>query len=232
MEQIDHISRVDDRLATQFRESTNLKAYIKSLLNESNVLEQLFIDIIESRYIDSATGVNLDVIGIIVGQPRILVDGTSLTYFGFNGHISSDSFGSLYEPSVGSRFRSLGESLTGSRTLADDEYRLFIKARIIKNSISPTIPEVTEFFKFLFDTDTIVVIDGHMNYHVQIGRLLSNNEKVFLDNTDLLPKVAAVGSGYSEFVPSSNFGFAGFPGALGFGSLNDPLEGGEFASLI
>lgn len=229
---IDHKQLAESRLATQFRESTNLINYIRSLLVEADNLEQVFQDLLNDRWIDTAEGINLDIIGSIVGQQRVLVDATALVYFGFINALGADSFGTVLDPSIGGRFKGKDEPTTGNRTLTDDEYRVFIKARVIKNSIIPTLPETTKFFRFLFDVAQVIIIDSDMRYTVQIGRLLTDNEKTFLLNTNLVPKVAAVGVGYQEYEYNNAFGFGGVPTSLGFGSVADPSLGGKFASII
>jgi len=230
--QIDHNALAESRLATQFSESVNLIAYIKALLVEADTLEQVFQDLLEKRWIDTAEGVNLDIIGAIVGQSRILIDASVLSYFGFSGAAGADSFGTLADTSIGARFKSINESTVGNRRLTDVEYRAFIKSRIIKNSIIPTIQEVTSFFRFLFNVSQVIVLDGPMRYTVQIGRVLTVNEKALLLNTDIAPKVAAVGVGYQEYDVAQAFGFAGVPISLGFGSVNNSSIGGKFASII
>jgi len=230
--EIDHQALAESRLATQFRNSDNLKAYIDALLAEANVLEAVFQSLLNDRWIDTAIGVQLDILGEIVGQPRILIDADVLSYFGFDGHLSATSFGTISDPDVGGRFRTLGESTTGNRVLTDDEYRLYIKARAIKNNIIPTTQEMVDFLQFLFEVDLVVIQEGAMHYIVQFGRLLTVNEKALLLNTDLAPDVAGVGTTYAEFDADSYFAFGSFPGAAGFGTLSGPLVGGTFASLI
>lgn len=229
---INHKELAESRLATQYRESVNLIGYIKALLSEADTLEQVFRDIISKRYLENATGVQLDILGSLVGQSRILVDATLLSYFGFDPDPSAQSFGDLNNVEIGGRFRGVGEPTTGNRSLTDTEYRLYIKARVIKNSITPTVQSVTDFIKFLFGVDEAIVIDGNMSYTVQIGRILDANEKAFLLNTDLVPKVAAVSVNYIEYDGENAFGFTGVPSSKSFGDLNDSSIGGEFASLI
>lgn len=231
-EQIDHNALAVSRLVTEFRESPKLKGYIEALLSEANPLEQVLQDVITERWLDNAVGTQLDILGEIVGQSRILVDATIVFYFGFDPAPGAQSFGSVSSPSVGGRFRDVDESTTGNRTLTDDEYRVFIKARIIKNSIIPTLQETVDFFKFLFSVNQVIILDGDMFYIVQIGRLLTLNEKAFLSNTDLIPKVAGVAVSYQEYEEASAFGFGGVPNSLGFGSVSNPLIGGKFASII
>ena len=231
-EPIDHIKLAESRLATQYKESVNLIDYIKKLLYESNTLEQVFSDIISKRYLDNAIGVQQDIIGALVGQPRIVINASILSYFGFEGDANSKSFGDINDITVGGRFRSVDEPTTGNRSLTDTEYRLYIKARIIKNSISPTSQSLSNFIKFLFDVDQVIIVDGKMNYSVYIGRILDPNEKAFLVNTDLVPKVAAVGVTYIDYDGNNSFAFTGVPGGKGFGDINNLATGGKFSSLI
>lgn len=229
---IDHLTLAESRLATQFRDSENLINYLRALMVEAPNLEQVFRDIIDQRWLDTAEGVNLDILGAIVGQPRILVNASIVYYFGFTGASGAQPFGTLVDDSIGGRFRSYKEPTAGNRELTDTEYRAFIKSRIVKNSITPTIPQMISFFRFLFNTDEVIVLDGPMSYVIQIGRILSANEKSFLLNTDVAPKVAAVRATYMEYDADNAFGFAGIPNSLGFGSVNNSNIGGKFASLI
>ncbi len=229
---IDHKVLAESRLATQFKESTNFINYIKTLLVEANSLEEVYQDLLTERWVDTAVGINLDILGVIVGQPRILVDATILSYFGYLTAPGAQSFGTLLDPGIGGRFKSKDEPTTGNRELTDDEYRVFIKARVIKNSIIPALPETISFFRFLFNVSQVIIIDGSMRYTVQIGRLLTENEKAFLLNTDLIPKVTAVGASYQEYEFNNAFGFEGIPNSLGFGSVNNPSIGGKFATII
>jgi hypothetical protein len=199
---IDHEALAVSRLATEYRESANLILYIKALLSEANTLEDVFQNIITKRWLVNATDAQLDVLGIIVGQPRVIINSSTVAYFGFADNIIAFSFGSVSDPALGGRFRSIGEETTGSRRATNDEYKLFIKARIIKNYISPNTDDVIRFFKFLFDVDNVFIVDGDMEYTVTIGRVLTINEKLFLSTADLIPKVMGVSVTYIDYVPS------------------------------
>jgi len=232
IEPIDHLVLAESRLATQFTEAVNLIGYLKALLVEANNLEDVFTSLLTDRWIDTSVGEQLDILGDIVGQPRILIDATQLFYFGFDPDPGAESLGDINNPGVGGRFRAIGEPTTGDRPLTDEEYRQFIRIRIVKNSITPTMLAMQEFFQDLLDTPNINIIDGNMIYIVQIGKMLTSNEKVFLTTATVIPKVAAVGVGYQEYNPDSPFGFGGVVGSGGFGDLNNPLIGGYFASII
>lgn len=231
---IDHEALAESRLATEFRESANLIAYIKALLSEADTLEQVFQDIIDSRWIDTAEGVNLDIIGAIVGQTRSFIDAEIFEYFGFSPLVTAQSFGSVADAGVGGRFVSVDESPTGVRQLTDEEYRLFIRAKIIRNSTTSAPEEVIAQIVGLFSPDQVVLTEGsYASYSVSIGKRLTLNEKVVLNDTDIIPKTAGVQVSYvSEFDAGESFSFSGVAGGKGFGSVNDPLTGGTFANLI
>lgn len=233
MSQIDHEALAVSRLATQFRESVNLIAYIKALISEANDLEQVFCDLLEKRWIDTAEGVNLDIVGSIVGQTRDFIDAEIFDYFGFDDDPIAQSFGSVNDPSVGGRFIAVGEATTGIRQLDDEEYRLFIRARIARNSTASTPEDIIAQIRFVFNSPLVVFMDGDTRYEVSIGRILTLNEKSILQDTDIIPKTAGVLASYvTEFDSDDFFGFQGMPNAGGFGSVDDSNLGGTFGNLI
>lgn len=233
IDKIDHKELAVSRLATQFRESTNLIAYIKALLIETDTLEQVFCDLLEKRWIDTAEGVQLDILGAIVGQSREFVDAEIFDYFGFADNPQAQSFGTLIDTGIGGRFRIIGEAITGIRQLTDDEYRKFIRARITRNSTKSTPEDIIAQLRFIFESPLILFVDGDTNYEVSIGRVLTLNEKSILTNTDIVPKTAGVRATYvTEFDSSNFFGFQGVPNSAGLGSLTNPNQGGKFSNLI
>ncbi len=219
MSQIDHIAQSESRLATQYRESPNLIGYIAALLSEANSLEQIMCDIIFTRTIDEATGFTLDVIGEIVGQPRILVDATVIGYFGYAGALGAKAYNS-------GRYRSESEPTTGDRTLDDTEYRLFIRARIARNHSNGTIESIIELTKFITGADEVVVTEYDSAIRIGVGRPLTDSEQIFLTESGLLPKAAGVEiEEFYEYSNENKFAYAAFPNAKGYNT-------GEYASAI
>lgn len=233
IDKIDHKLLAISRLATQYRESTNLQNYILSLLIESNTLEQVFCDLLNERWIDTAEGVQLDTLGEIVGQSRIFVDAELFDYFGFFDNPVAQSFGDLDDAGLGGRLLAVDESTTGFRELSDDEYRTFIRARIVKNKTKSTPEDIIGQIKFVFNAPVVIFNDGNTRYEVSIGKKLSLNEKSILNDTDIIPKTAGVNASYiAEFDSENFFSFGGVPGGSGFGDTNNSLLGGELAQLI
>jgi len=233
MTSIDHKSLAISRLATQFKESTNLINYIKALLLEANNLEEVFCDLLEKRWIDTAEGVNLDILGSIVGQSREFIDAEIFDYFGFFDNFQAQSFGSVVDTSIGGRFKFVDEVTTGIRQLSDDEYRLFIKASISRNRTSSTPEDIISQIRYIFNSPLVLFVDGDTKYEISIGRKLGLNEKSILINTNIVPKTASVQASYvTEFDSNNFFGFQGLPNSLGLGSLSNPNQGGKLGNLI
>ena len=231
---IDHKSLAESRLATQYRDSLKLIAYIKALLYEADTLESVLRDLLENRWIETAVGVNLDILGSIVGQSREFIDAEIFDYFGFADNPIAQSFGTLSDVGIGGRFRAVGEATQGIRLLADDEYRVFIKARILRNSTSSTPEEIITQFRFLFDSPIVIIREGlKASYEISIGRRLSLNEKSIISQTNIVPKTAGASASYvTEFDSNDFFSFKTIPGSLGFGSVNNTELGGKFGQLI
>jgi hypothetical protein len=72
---VEHIPDLADQSVAlfidQFREKPRLEAWSRSFLKECQLLEDVFWDILQKRDIDQASGAQLDVLGKIVGQPRV-----------------------------------------------------------------------------------------------------------------------------------------------------------------
>lgn len=233
MASIDHKSLAISRLATQFKESTNLISYIRALLLEANSLEDVFCDLLEKRWIDTAEGVNLDILGSIVGQSREFIDAEIFDYFGFADNPQAQSFGSGIDASLGGRFKFVDEVTTGIRQLSDDEYRLFIKARISRNRTSSTPEDIISQIRYIFDSPLVLFVDGDTKYEISIGRKLGLNEKSILLDSNIVTKTAGVQASYvTEFDSNNFFGFQGLPNSLGLGSVSNPSQGGKLGNLI
>lgn len=65
---IQHQAMAQEKVATQYKESPNILAYLYNLIELHQELERVFCDIIEKRRLENATGSQLEVLGKLVGQ--------------------------------------------------------------------------------------------------------------------------------------------------------------------
>lgn len=228
---IDHQALGRSRIATQYTESQRFLAYVRALLESSAELEAVLQTVAEQIDIDLAAGVNLDVIGEIVGVSRIIPDSIAVKFFGFEGQPGGDVFGEEGAFGIGSRFREETEPETATSVLADQEYRLLIRAKIVKNHAKGTNEDILQGLAYLFNAPLTVIEDnGGMAIGVAIGRQLTFQEKVLITDIDILPRPSGVRiSQRVTFDTTNYFGFDGQYNAQSFGEEGQPSTGGQFA---
>lgn len=221
----DYLAEARGRITQQWVDKDIIDRYLQLLIDQQESIQQVFKDLIQKRSIDEATGATLDIIGEIVGQPRELISADLFNFFGFQGALKTDTFGDFGSPAVGSRFYDFGSPLGGNVLLDDETYRLFIKAKILKNRTASTSEEFLAFINFLLGTETTAILaEGDAEYTILFGRELSTFEQVLLNYVSnsqgypsrLIPKTVGVKINFGYFQTSSYFGFQGVPGAKGF----------------
>lgn len=224
---VDYLTEARERSTYQFQDKAVFDKYLQLLIEQQFELQQVFKDLIQKRSIDTATGVTLDTIGEIVGQPRELISADLYTFFGFVGVPNAGGYGDVNNPLVGAKWYSYGQ-VTGGNVLLDDEtYRLFIKAKILKNTTASTPEEFISFINFLFGTTLTFVSEGQAEFTVFFGRELTNFELALLNYVStrqgypsrLIPKTVGVRINYGQFQQDNYFGFQGMPNAKGYGDL-------------
>lgn len=225
------------RITDQFHDKPIMDKYLQLLIDGKRELQDVMKDVMTLRSIDTAVGAQLDVIGIIVGRPRGLVSAELFTYFGFDGAGQGGSFGSVTDPSVGAPWYSIGAPTNRSRPPSDEEYRLILKAKIIKNRTLSRPEDIIEAYRFLFGASQVTITElGTASVRIGIGKILSSVERGLLFDLNgvgsLLPKTVGVEYTYSEFQSNRVFATEGFPGGVGTGDLNDPSSGGILSNLI
>jgi len=224
----DYLSVARSRTTEQFKKDSApvFDRYLQLLLSAQIELQDVFKQLLQMRDLDSAEGEQLNVIGRIVGQDRVLINADLYTFFGFQGALKAGTFGEFGNNLLGSRFLDYGQPTGGNITLDDETYRLFIRAKIYKNTTRSTPEEFIEVVNLIFGTTgTFLSENGNANATVYISRPLTDIEKgllQYINSTDgypsrLIPKTVGVGIGFGEYQSGNFFGFEGVPGAKGFG---------------
>ena len=224
----DYLAEARSRVTEQFKDKEVFDRYIQLMISSSEEVQTVLKDLMQKRSLDTAQGVQLDILGEIVGQPRTLLDTDLLEYFGFSGYPDVQGFGDKNNPTTGGEFYSFGNPLTGNILLNDKQYRLFIKAKILKNKTNATPNDFLDFIGFVFGTTTNAVIaEGNASFTILIGKELSTFERLLLTysgdvegyKAPFIPKPVGVRVNYGQFPADNFFAFAGFPGAQGFGEF-------------
>lgn len=165
------------RTLNQFKVTSRLLSlfdvYNARFDDSDNVLEYLLF----YRFLDTASGVWLNIIGLVAGVGRPYKDREDVfTYKSVGGTDDPDlCFGNLTTGGGG-----IYNSLQGSPTLeflGDDDFRALIRAKIVATSSRPTIPAIYTFIKDAFGVESIVTSPSPKEVDIQILEPLSQFER-------------------------------------------------------
>lgn len=215
------------RKTMAFENKPTFDRVLEFLHTPFNELQEVLRQLMQERSIDTAVGRQLDIIGDIVGQPRELLDVDMLPYFGFELAPSAESFGDINHREVGGYWWSIGQALGGNVLLEDSVYRVFIKAKIIKNLSRATPEDTIEFLKFVFGVNLVSIsLDRFAEALIMLGDSLNQFEenllKYFSETTYksyFTPKSLGVKINYGKIPSDGFFAFMGVPSARGYGDL-------------
>lgn len=155
----DYVLDLQDRFTDTFDESPIYKNILKSFAQTLNEQQADLIWLSQNLLnVDVAEKWQLDLIGSLVGQERILVDFNLEERFGFEGSYKSGTFGTLADPTVGALWNSLSYTdLTAAIKLSDALYKRVIKARIITNNSTCTRDDILQVFNLLTGNENTVL---------------------------------------------------------------------------
>ncbi len=216
--QIDHAAQARALVPTQYTASIKFLATIAAVMARVQDLEDALMSMLDITDIDLATGVNLDVLGDIVGTGREIEDSIAIPFFGFEDTPAGQVFGEEGSIAVGGRFRDEDEPYTATTVLGDPEFRLLIRAKIIKNHAIGTNEDIIRGLNYIFNGSLNIISDtGGMRISIGIGRIITPVEEILIRRLDLLPRPNGVKIGAVVSFESENFfGFEDQPNAKGF----------------
>ncbi len=211
--------------------------YVKLLLSgltpiagvtSGDTVNDVLANLMQIRSIDTAVGYALDNIGAIVGEPRgtlptSVVNGT---YFVFAGTLSGGGFsdGSSYLPPAGGIFADQGALGMIYQTWSDATYRIFLKAKVLRNSAHGTPQDILNSLAILLGNSNALLMEGPDPATITLAFSQPNNPvaQYLITGLDaehpILPIPLGVGVNYITF-KMPVFAFYGVTGAAGFGEF-------------
>lgn len=150
------------RLLIQFRNSPILLQFLDILIEENQELFDCLLEVLQKRTLPEAEGVNLDAIGVLVGQNRLLQDIDLKNYFSPDYNNTTPDLAEVYVRG--------GSTLDSSSTLQDGEMRRLITAKIFKNhAYGATVPEFRRSISLLADTSVSYMKTGLLTCELVIS---------------------------------------------------------------
>lgn len=224
---VDYLTQARERYPYYLQDKDVFDRYVQLLLKMSDDLSECLRALKQDRWLDTAVGKQLDVIGALVGQSRETIPSFAKVGFGFKGAEGALGFGTLSNTAIGGYFASITDGQEGT-VMDDDIYRLFIKSRILYNSSRCTIPEMLEALDILIGEDFgFITQQKNARITINIGKTLSPLEKYIIKGTNtkrgLIPIPIGVAVDFVNYRKGKAFGFLGHPEALGFGTLEETV---------
>lgn len=199
-------------LIWQYKDKPKAIQTIQAITSETKDTLQTILDAANILDIDNATGYALDLVGRHVGISRILSKAMAKEYFGFLDNESSLGF------NVGEFYRN-GDSLNASVKLNDDDYRFFIKAKILKNHQNGTLENIVDSVQMLCGKGSNVIDLQNMTMNIVVNSQSLNTITLYaIKSLDAL--VRPVGVKYTLLILLNDepFGFYSDKASLGFGN--------------
>lgn len=230
---VDHIEQAKARIVQQYKNSGKFNAYIETFTTQHEAIEKVLFDLLDKRHLDVAVGAQLDVIGRIVGLGRTLINADDLAFFTLTDLNSPNNdpdigMGDDNNISIGGIFRSDGQNTVGNIRLSDEQYRLLIRVKILKNTTNCSINDLESLYSFLFSSPC-KLFESAGEMRLTVSRNLTKFEKSLfkvIDNLGrrLVPKPIGI---LLKVVlhTSAPFAFQSYPNAKGF-------DEGQLASQI
>ena len=127
---------LDGMLLHQYRNSPDLREYYMAFISEMDYLFEEIQKVYIGRFLQHAEGNQLDIIGIILQQPRTVI--LPERYFGFVGAPLSEGFSDDANPSTGGIFRDGRQTIGAITPLDDITYRrvLLVKAMVMNRDVA------------------------------------------------------------------------------------------------
>ena len=239
-EEDDFLSNSREKYTMAFQDKVVFDKIIQLITLEVEEIQNTFKDLMQLRTLEEAEGKQLDIIGDIVGQPRVLMDVDFLEFFGMEGNPRSNEMGDLFS-NEGGMFFDLNNRMQGSVTLDDETYRIMIRAKIAKNITHATPEDLMWYINYVFGTDSSFASESQAVVIMLISENLSPQQVMLLSyvnrsgdyDVTLFPKPLGVRIEYGTYDPNDSFAFEDVSTSKGFGDLRNPsVDGGRFASLF
>lgn len=203
---IDFVKIALDRLSMHYHDRPRCKAYLKALISLFLDLQNVALGIPKTYDIDTAQGVDLDMIGDILGFSRYY--SLQLTHLkGLFGLDEEDretqSLGLSEEDddTIGGYWLEEGQGQQSIDKLPDDLYRLFLKAKTLTNHTKCTLEEIIQVFKTLFPNEQFSLIkESPMNLVIKLHKSnFQGNVLSLIETTDIIPRGAGVSLMFEDF---------------------------------
>lgn len=212
-----------DLLILQYRSLPKAEATIKALANQYININSVIADFEEAFDVDTAVGVQLDILGRIVGVNRNVPFTVPKKYFGFSDNVLSYPMGDKFTNILSHPMLDKFEIPYTSGELNDNDFRFFIKAKIIKNTVRATMisnlgNSLQNAIDYLFNSKAYIVDNKNMTMTLYIDSSFDFTLLPFIEQLGLMPRPQGVEiRTVISYNVGNTFGFNDNANSKGFG---------------
>jgi len=145
-----------------------------------------------------AMGAQLDILGLWIGQSRIIPSILVPGFFGFS-EVSTGlpdglqlTFGELSNSSVGGIWYDFGAPYNGTTTLNDMQYQSILNTRIIRNQSPGTLAALEVALQDIFGGPCSVIDTSNFKLAIYVGSPVTAVDQALIGQMDILPRPAGV----------------------------------------
>ena len=144
------------------------ESFVRAFYPPLDYLDSAQNQLYTMRWLETAQGVQLDGIGYIVGQSRVLEASVYLPFFGYETQPAGRAYGVA-------RYRRKGEPYADSAVMGDAEYRARIRVKIGLNNSHGTAEDIMKAVEGILGVTDVEVRD-----------MGNANARIFIEGTEIL----------------------------------------------
>jgi len=222
-------------LIIQYHDKPKAKATIELFIKVLSA-NGIFYDVRDGYNVDTAVGVQLDVIGQYVGVDRFFSVSDPINYFALTDYQevdpdSEDKFGFTdyadFDENQYNGTMNYSSLMTVKNQLNDDDFRVIIKLKIIQNNSNHSHKSIDDSMYQFFGNSVIPDSEGMMEMFYFISENVSQIIRAALAK-NLLPRPMGVGVSFIEYPQGGYFGFATYADTISsvvFDGADNVLDG-------
>lgn len=180
-------------LTSEHRSQPNFQASVRAMVQGFSDATDALHAFIDKYNIDTATGDQLDTLGLWVGVTRRIPIPLADVYFTWGGTVAT-GWGQ-------GQWKGPFDPGTGLVSLGDSDFRLLIKAKIAANMFDGTMEQMLGILEYLFGAPNIGLLDNqNMTYRINYNTTrLSAVQQALLTNDLLVLRPAGLTAIYQPF---------------------------------
>lgn len=206
-----------DLLIIQYHDKEKAKAETELTASHFSRVFDFFRSFFSEFDLDTAVGAQLDILGKLVGIPRVVPFTTPKNFFGFSNNPNSKGFG------LAPFFNMFSDSLYTDTQLTDSEMRILIRAKAAQNAMGPYMVSddrisIQDVIRTAFEGRAFVLDNYDMTLTLYVDATFDEDMLRIIKALGLLPSPQGVGyKAVISYSPTGTFGFSNNPSSKGFG---------------